>query len=195
MTHPKLETLMVDVSTEIVRYANFNHPTRRFIAHALSFSTPWPGAIGGLHDSDNAPLPFVVSAGEARERAEAYAGLGQLRAANAKGPKGQRLRRLGFGAMLTMAVVDLKWKRLTRQDQFIFCYERLAGHMWRQLLIPCWMEATRQRKRKGPTQLPLDYRLVDDAAIPTLLIDDAAPKFYPTLADADAFDVPLLGLL
>ncbi len=195
MANPKLETLLVDAIAEIERFASFDHPTRRFIAYALSFSTPWPGAIGGLHDSGNAPLAFAVPAAEAHDRAAAYAGLGRLRAANTTGAKGQALRRQEFGAMLAMAKVDLKWKRLTKQDHFIFCYERLAGHFWRQLLVPCWMEAVAQRKKKGPTQLPLDRRLIEDATIPTALDNDPAPKFYPTLADADAIGLPLLGML
>jgi hypothetical protein len=191
----KIESMLVDTSAEIERYATFDHKTRRFIAYALSFTTPWPGAIGGLHEGPNAPLPFAVSEAEAAERAEAYAGLGALRAANVKGGRGQAMRREAFGILLAMAKVDLKWKRLIKQDQFIFCYERLAGHMWRQLLVPCWGEAVRQRKNPGATQLPLDRRLIDDAAIPKSLENDPAPKFYPHLSDADAIGLPLLGML
>jgi hypothetical protein len=92
-----------------------------------------------------------------------------------------------------MAKVDLRWKRLTARPQFIFCYERLVGAEWRQLLVPCWNEAALQRRRKGPVQLPLDRRLTDDASIPRLLQDDRPPMFYPSLADADAIGAPLLA--
>lgn len=105
------------------------------------------------------------------------------------------MRRQAFGIMLGMAKVDLKWKRLTRHEQFLFCYERLAGHFWRELLMPCWKEAVLQRRKKGPTQLPLDPRIRDDQSVPNRPERDPAPRFYPTLADADAFDAPLLGLL
>jgi hypothetical protein len=195
MASPSLDSLTVDATAEMERFAAFDHPTRRFIAYALSFATPWPGAIGGLNEGPNAPQPFAVTDAEALERAEAYAGLGRLRAANVKGERGQAMRRQDFGTLLAMAKVDLKWKRLTTQAHFIFCYERLAGHLWRQLLVPCWMEAVRQRKKPGATQLPLDRRLIDDSRIPKSLENDPAPKFYPALSDADAIGLPLLGLL
>lgn len=192
---PTLDELAVDVVREVELYGAFDHPTRRFIAHSLSHLTPWPHAIGDLHEPLNPPLPFQQTKAEAEERAAAYAEAGALRAANHYGEKGQRMRRQAFGIMLGMAKVDLKWKRLTRHDQFIFCYERLAGHFWRELLMPCWKEAVLQRRKKGPTQLPLDPRIRDDKSVPNRLECDPAPRFYPTLADADAFDTPLLGLL
>ena len=125
----------------------------------------------------------------------AYTDAGQLRAANHYGERGQAMRREGFAILLTMAKVDLKWKRLKKREHFIFCYERLAGHFWRQLLPACWKEATLQRSKKGPTQLPLDRRLIDNSAVPNSLERDPAPKFYPALSDADAFDAPLLSLI
>lgn len=192
---PDLEAITVDAKQEIELYASFDLATRRFIAHALAFLPAWPGAIGDLHEPLNPPLPFQCEAAEAQERAAAYAEAGKLRASNHYGEKGQALRRENFGILLTMAKVDLKWKRLTKQEHFIFCYERLAGHMWRELLIPCWIEAVFQRRKKGPTQLPLDRRLIDNAAVPNRLERDPAPKFYPTLADAEAFDTPMFGLL
>jgi hypothetical protein len=190
-----IESMSVDAVQEMALFASFDHPVRRFIAHSLSFLTPWPGAIGGLNEPPNSPLPFQQSDEEAKERAGAYADAGQLRAANHYGTKGQAMRRQSFGIMLSMANIDLKWKRLTKQEHFIFCYERLAGHMWRQLLVPCWNEAVRQRLKKGPTQLPLDRRLIEDAAVPNSLERDPPPLFYPTLADADAIGMPLLGML
>lgn len=190
-----IDTLAVDATAEIERFASFDHPTRRFIAHALGHVSPWPGAVGDLTHPINPPLPFTTKDAERLERAAAYVGIARLRACNHKGPRGQAMRRQEFGTLLTMARCDLKWKRLTTLPAFIFCYERLAGHLWRQLLVPCWNEATLQRRRKGPTQLPLDRRLTSDAVVPHLLEDDAGCRFYPTLADADAFGAPLLGLL
>ena len=192
---PTIEELSVDVVREIEIYAAFDHATRRFIAHALSHLPPWPHAIGDLHEPLNPPLPFRQSDQEAQERMAAYREAGQLRAANQYGERGQRMRRLAFANMLGMAKVDVKWRRLTRYDQFIFCYERLAGHFWRELLMPGWKEAVLQRRRKGATQLPLFPGLRDDRSVPNRLEHDPAPRFYPTLADADAFDTPLLGQL
>ena len=61
--------------------------------------------------------------------------------------------------------------------------------------MPCWKEAVLQRRKTGPTQLPLDPRIRDDQSVPNRLEGDPAPRFYQTLADADAFETPLLGLL
>jgi hypothetical protein len=183
-----LENMTIDANGEIERFASFDHPTRRFIAHSLSFLPPWPGAIGDLHEPINPPLPYKQSDAEAAERALAYTDAGELRAANHYGEFGQKLRRQAFGILLTMAKCDLKWKRLTRKDHLIFCYERLAGHLWLELLPLVWNEAALQRRKKGLTQLPLDQRILDNASVPNMLEKDAAPKFYPTLADADAFD-------
>ena len=190
-----VESLSVDASQEMALFASFDHPTRRFIAHSLSFLPPWPDAVGGLTEPVNPPLPFQQSDMETQERATAYADARKLRAANLYGKEGQAMRRQGFAIMLSMAKMDLKWKRLTKHEHFIFCYERLAGPTWRQLLMPCWKEAVFQRRKRGGTQLPLDWRLVDDAAVPNSLERDPPPRFYPTLADADAIGVPLLGLL
>ncbi len=90
--------------------------------------------------------------------------------------------------------MDLRWKRLTVVAPFLFCYERLAGPQWRELLPLCWKEATLQRRRKAEphVQLPLDGRLREDASVPNLLADDSPPRFYPTMADADSFGSPLL---
>lgn len=192
---PSLEQIMIDASLEIEAFAAFDHKTRRFIAHALSFLPPWPNAIGDLSDAINPPLPFQQSDIEKQERAIAYADAGELRAANHYGQRGQEMRRQAFGILLTMAKCDLKWKRLTSMDQLIYCYERLAGHMWRELLSLVWKEAALQRRKKGPTQLPLDSRILQNDNVPNALEGDPAPTFYPTLADADAFDAPLLNLL
>ncbi len=191
--NPTLERLTVDATREIEIYASFDHADRRFIAHSLSHLPPWPNAIGGLHEPENPPWPFKQSDREAEERAIAYQDAGLLRSANRYGTEGQRMRREAFGILLAMAKVDVKWKRLGQEPQFIFCYERLAGHFWRELLVPCWREAVFQSRRKGPTQLPLDRRIRDDLSVPNKLERDPPPRFYPTLADADAFDAPLLG--
>lgn len=100
-----------------------------------------------------------------------------------------------FADLLGMARVDLRWKRLAGLPEFIFCYKRLVGPAWRQLLVPCRNEAGLQRKSKSAVQLPLDPRLRDDAAVPHLLESDDPPVFFPTLADADRIGLPLLGSL
>lgn len=61
--------------------------------------------------------------------------------------------------------------------------------------MPCWKEAVLQLRKKGPTQLPLDPCIRDDKSVPNRLERDPAPRFYPTLAGADAFDARLLALL
>jgi hypothetical protein len=134
-----------------------------------------------------------VSAEEQAERDHAYASIPNLRNCRAKGARGQRLRRQHFGDLLAMAKVDLRSKRLTTRPAFIFCYERLVGAEWRELLIPCWKEAALQRRTRGPVQLPLDRRLRDDASVPNLLEDETPPIFYPTMADADELGAPLLS--
>jgi hypothetical protein len=189
-----IDSLALDAAIEIERFAAFDHPTRRFIAHALAWvpDLALPDGSATSH-AGNPPQPLLVPAGEQAERACAYAALPNLRGCAARGPKGQRERRLHFGDLLAMAKVDLRWKRLTGMPAFIFCYERLAGPAWRQLLIPCWMEAVHQRRRRGAAQLPLDRRLRDDQAVPNSLEDDPEPLFYPSMADADAFGAPLLA--
>ena len=143
----------------------------------------------------NAALPLAVSGAENAEREAAYAALARLRACTAPGETGRRERRLAFGDLLAMAVVDLRWRRLTSIAPFLFCYERLAGPQWRELLPLCWKEATLQRRGKAKLhiQLPLDGRLREDGAVPSLLDDDSPPQFYPTMADADSFGSPLLA--
>lgn len=194
MTRWRLGGAALDASIEIERYAGFDHPTRRFIAYALTRVPELAAYIGNpLGVAGNPPLPFAVSDQEQAERAHAYAAIFRLRACRAKGDAGKRLRRLHFGDLLAMAMVDLRWKRLATRPAFIFCYERLVGAEWRELLIPCWKEATVQRRKRGPTQLPLDHRLRDDASVPNLLENDTPPIFYPSLADADAIGNPLLA--
>lgn len=195
MVKARLERLSIDAGLEIERFASFPTETRRFIAYALAFAPALPGAIGGLVDPENLPLPFLVSEKEFAERERAYAAIPSLRACGYRGVAGQKARRQEFGALLAMAKVDLKWKRLIRQDYFIFCYERLVGSHWRQLLPLCWNEAALQRRRDRGSQLPLDRRLVEDASIPNSLDDDPPPMFYPTAEDADATGLPLLGVL
>lgn len=184
---------MLDPAIEIERFATFDHQTRRFIAYALSqVPAIAKRTRGNVGVGGNVPLPFKVSAAEQLERDTAYALLPIVRGCTAKGPEGQRQRRAHFGDLLTIAKVDLRWKRLVDIPQFIFCYERLAGPAWRQLLPTCWTEAACQRRKKGATQLPLDHRLVDDCTVPNSLENDAEPQFYPTIVDADAFGAPLL---
>lgn len=188
----------LDAAIEIERFASFDHPTRRFIAHAMTFVPQLvefignPPGIGG-----NPPAPFAVSADEQAERAAAYAAIPKLRDCRARGAEGQRLRRQQFGDLLAMGKVDLRWKRLTSRPALIFCYERLVGAEWRELLIPLWKEAALQRRKRGPVQspvqLPLDRRLRDDASVPNLLEDDTPPMFYPSMADADSIGSPLLA--
>ena len=180
---------------EIERFASFDHATRRFIAYAMYFV---PGLVPPLWEqevSGNQPIPFVVPDKERQERLAAYASLRRLRDCTATGREGQRQRRLLFGDLLGMALVDLRWKRLTSLSSFMFCYERLVGPSWRQLLGPCWKEAVHQRKRNAPVQLPLDPRLRDDVAVPHLLEHDEPPIYFPTLADADRIGAPLFGHL
>lgn len=193
MTKWRLDGAPVTAAIEIERFATFDHLTRRFIAYSLQQVPELAAYIGNpLGVAENPPVAFVVTAQEAQERAAAYDALGLLRACRARGVEGQRQRRMMFGDLLGMAKVDLRWKRLTSRAAFIFCYERLVGAQWRELLIPCWKEAALQRRRKGVVQLPLDRRLRDDTSVPNLLEDDAPPIFYPSMADADALGAPLL---
>lgn len=183
---------------EVERYAVLDLNTRRFIAYAISL-VPELRAITNLEEgvAGNEPLPFVVSVDEAAERAAAYAYLPVLRACTAKGSRGKRERRLQFGLILELARVDLKWKRLTDFPAFFFCYERLLGPSWRELLRPAWEEALLQRRKKAaPRQLPLVAELREDRAVPSLLENDPAPWFFPSLADAEkAGGAPLLSML
>jgi hypothetical protein len=193
MKSSAFDALAGNAALEIERFAGFDHPTRRFIAYAMYFV---PGLVPPVWEQEltgNQPLPFLVSDRECEERLAAYAPIHRLRACTATGSEGQHQRRLLFGDLLGMAIVDLRWKRLTALSPFLFCYERLVGSAWRQLLGPCWKEAVRQRRRKGAVQLPLDPRLRDDAAVPHLLEHDDPPSYFPTLADADRIGLPLLG--
>lgn len=194
MTSRYIDALAIDPTIEIERFARLDHPTRRFIAYVLA---DVPEAVAHMGDNvgiaGNPPAPFVVSADEAAERADAYAALAAVRACTAVGAEGQRQRRQHFGDLLAMAKVDVRWKRLNDLPAFIFCYERLAGPAWRQLLASCWTEARFQRRQRSTAQLPLDRRLVDDAAVPRSLEEDPAPTYYPTMADADAMANPLLA--
>ena len=194
MTQWRLDGMPVTAAIEIERFAAFDHQTRRFIAYALQQVPELARFIGdppGVAEND--PAPFTVTPAEQRERAAAYDILPMMRACRAKGLAGQRERRLLFGDLLGMAKVDLKWKRITTRPAFIFLYERLAGAEWRELLIPCWKEAVFQRRKKGPVQLPLDRRLIEDASVPNLLENDQPPMFYPSMADADAIGAPLIA--
>lgn len=188
-----LDKLTVNAAIEIAQYAAFKHQTRRFIAYAMYFV---PGLVPPLAQQElcgNQPAPFLVSDAERAERLAAFAPVMHLRACTAKGKEGQHERRMHFAELLGMARVDLRWKRLTKLSEFIFCYERLVGPTWRQLLVPCWNEAVFQRKYKSAVQLPLDHNLRDDGAVPYLLESDDPPTFFPTLADADRIGLPLFG--
>lgn len=183
---------------EVERYASFDLQTRRFIAHALSRVPELAPIISQEQGvGGNPPRPFETDVAEQAERAAAYAHVAALRACTQKGSAGQRQRRLHFGLVLEVARVDLKWKRLTSLPAFMFCYERLLGPAWRELLPLAWKEAVMQRrKRTAPGQLPLDARLKDDASVPALLEGEPAPWFFPSLADAEkAGGAPLLSLL
>lgn len=194
MTKWRLDGAPVTAAIEIELFAGFDHPTRRFIAYALRQVPELAAYIGDPPSvADNPSRPFVVDPAERDERAAAYAAIPMLRACRARGREGQRLRRQQFGALLGMAKVDLRWKRLTTRPAFIFLYERLVGAEWRELLVPCWNEAALQRRRKGPVQLPLNPKLREDSAVPNLLEDDQPPIFYPSMADADAFGAPLIA--
>jgi hypothetical protein len=194
MKSHSIDALAIDPTIEIERFARLDHPTRRFIAYVLADLPELAARMGdNVGIAGNPPAPFVVSADEAAERAEAYTALAAVRACTAIGAEGQRQRREHFGDLLAMAKVDVRWKRLIDLPAFIFCYERLAGPAWRQLLASCWTEARLQRGQRGKAQLPLDRRLVDDAAVPRSLEEDQAPTYYPTMADADAMANPLLA--
>ena len=193
MTRGRLEGASVTAAIEIERFATFDHATRRFIAYAIQQVPELARYVGDPPGvAENPPAPFAVGPEERQERAAAYVAIPALRACRAKGPEGQRLRRQHFGDLLGMAKVDLRWKRLRTRPAFIFCYERLVGAEWRELLIPCWKEAVLQRRKRGGVQLPLDRRLREDEAVPNLLEDDTPPIFYPSMADADGLETPLL---
>lgn len=188
-----IDALGIDPTIEIETFARLDHPTRRFVAYVLADVPDLVPRMGdNIGVAGNQPAPFIVSAKEASERAAAYATLPALRACTATGAEGQHQRRTHFGDLLAMAKVDVRWKRLNDLPAFIFCYERLAGPSWRQLLMSCWTEARHQRRQRGPAQLPLDRRLRDDAAVPRSLENEPAPTYYPTMADADALANPLL---
>jgi hypothetical protein len=195
MKSSTFDALAGNAALEIAQFAAFDHATRRFIAYAMYFVPDLVPPLAQQELTGNQPVPFVVSDAERLERLDAYGPILQLRACTATGRAGQRERRLLFGALLGMARVDLRWKRLTALSEFIYCYERLVGPAWRQLLVPCWSEAGFQRRRKGAVQLPLDGRLRDDRAVPHLLESDDPSSFFPTLADADRIGLPLLGNL
>ena len=196
MTKRTLDDRVADINDEVERFASFDHPTRRFIAYAITL-VPELLPLINLNDgpAGNPPVPFAVSAEEAAERARAYEVLPLLRSCTAKGAQGQRQRRLNFGALLEPAGVDLRRKRLTTLPGFIFCYERIVGPAWRELLPLAWKTSVLQRRKKAaPRQLPLDPRLRDDMAVPSKLEDDPAPWFFPSLADADSIGgAPLLA--
>lgn len=192
----RLDGATVNAAIEIEQYGRFDYETRRFIAHALSLVPSVSEFVGNppTH-GDNSPASFNVSDAERDERTTAYAAVPTLRSEEARGAASRSFRRNHFADLLSMAQIDLRWKRLTTPAAFIFCYERLVGHPWRELLPLCWKEAALHRRKRLAAQLPLDGRLRDDEAVPTLLDNDLPPIFYPTLADADAFGAPLLSRL
>ena len=196
MTKRTLTDRVADINDEVERFSSFDHSTRRFIAYAITL-VPDLLPLINLNDgpAGNPPMPFVVSVEEEAERAKAYELLPLLRLGTGKGAQGRRQRRLNFGALLEPAGVDLRRKRLTTLPAFIFCYERIVGPAWRELLPLAWKESVLQRRKKAaPRQLPLDARLRDDAGVPSKLEDDPAPWFFPSLADADSIEgAPLLA--
>ena len=187
--------LAVDASTEIDRFGRFDHATRRFIAHALSLVPEDGLPPPGLTDPQNPPLPFRVSDAEAAERRAAYATLPELRAATLPGQAGHNQRRLLAGDFIALARVDIRWKRLPDLAAALFLYERLVGPAWRELIPLLLREAGLQRRKRGAAQLPLDRRLRADRNLTKGLDGDPPPVFFPSLADADAFGLPLLGQL
>lgn len=186
------------LADEVERFASFDLETRRFIAYALSLVPELQPIISREEGTaGNAPRPLEVGVVEATERTAAYAQVAALRNCTGKGWQGQNQRRLNFALLLEPARVDLKWKRLTTLPAFIFCYERLVGPAWRELLPLAWKESVLQRRKKAPPrQIPLDARLISDDRVPARLEDDPAPWFFPNLADAErAGGAPLLSLL
>ena len=195
MTKWRIDGAPVDAAIEIERFASFDYQTRRFVAFAIA-QVPELVAFVGEHPTHagNRPASFDISDQERDERARAYSAISGLRSCREKGVIGQQQRRMQFGALLQMAIVDLRWKRLTTLSAFVFCYERLLGGQWRELLPLCWNEASVQRRKKrGPLQLQLVSQLKDDQSVPNLLEDDRPPMFYPSMADADAIGSPLLA--
>jgi hypothetical protein len=196
MTARSITDRALDMNDEIERFASFDHATRRFIAHAI-WQVPElrPLVSDNTGVAGNPPLAFVHTGREAAERAAAYRAIPEIRACTARGAAGQRQRRLAFGLLLEPARVDIRWKRLTTFPAFMFCYERVMGPAWRQLLAPAFVEAFWQRRKKAPAhQLPLDPRLREDRAVPRSLENEPAPWYFPSLADADAIgDAPLLA--
>ena len=195
MNRTRFSDRLADLNDEVERFAAFDHPTRRFIAHAIELV---PDLRPLIHEHQlpggNSPAPFVVPAPEAAERDSAYAAFAELRACTEKGAAGQRQRRLHFALLLEPARVDLKYKRLTSLPAFQFCYERLAGPAWRELLPLAWRESVHQRRKRSEPHPPLDPRLREDASVPSMLESDPAPWFFPSLADADAVGgAPLLA--
>ncbi|HET9428168.1 MAG TPA: hypothetical protein VFO69_07400 [Allosphingosinicella sp.] len=185
----------VDASIEIDRFASFDHNTRRFIAYALAVNPPGNVPPQGLAFPENPPVPFQCSEVEHAERVTAYSHLPAIRAAARPGKAGRDERRLLAGHLLTAAKVDIRWKRLPSLAAALFLYERLAGSAWRELLVPILKEGGFQNRRKGPAQLPLDARLRGDKDFLKGLETDPPPAFIPSLADADAFGLPLLSNL
>ena len=195
MTRTRFSDRLSDLNDEVERFAAFDHATRRFIAHAIGRV---PDLRPLIHAQElpggNPPAPFVVSEKETAEREAAYTVFSELRTCTGKGAAGQRQRRLHFALMLEPARVDLKWKRLTSLPAFQFCYERLAGPAWRELLPLAWRESVLQRRKRSAPQPPLDARLREDASVPSMLESDPAPWFFPSLADADTVGgAPLLA--
>ena len=185
----------VDASVEIDRFASFDHATRRFIAYALAINPPGGLPPEGLASAENPSVPFRVRDNEHSERVAAYSQLPAIRAADRSGKVGRDERRLLAGHLLAAAKVDIRWKRLPSLKAALFLYERLAGAAWRELLVPILKEAGFQNRRKGPAQLPLDARLRGDKDFLKGLESDPPPAFIPSLADADAFGLPLLSNL
>ncbi len=185
----------VDASQEIALFASFDHPTRRFIAYALAINPPEGIPPAGLAAPENPPLPFKVGAMEHEERVRTYRCFQALRAANKAGIDGRTERRLLLADLIGAARVDLKWKRLPSFAAALFLYERAVGPAWRELLNPALIEAGFQRRSKASPQLPLDPRLRGDREGLHGLESDPLPVFQPSLADADALGLPLLGSL
>lgn len=195
MTARSITDRALDINEEIERFASFDLPTRRFIAHAI-WQVPElrPLVSENVGPGGNVPAPFDVGEAEARARDKAYANFAALRACAGRGKEGRPQRRQNFGLLLEPAWVDVHYRRIRSYPAFFFCYERLAGPAWRELFLLCLREAAIHRRRKSPPQTPLDYRLRDDNSVPDRLRDEPAPWYFPSMADADAIgEAPLLA--
>lgn len=206
MTRRSIMDRAANLVDEVQRYAAFDLQTRRFIAYAIGL-VPELRLIVNREEgvAGNEPLPFLVDAVEAAEREEAYQLFKDVRAADRRDDMGRQQREGVFNLLLAPARVDVRYGRIKSLSAFIFLYERLAGPSWRQLLPLAWEDAYAKRRQRlpmpqfsatPPLQLSLGQQLVNDLTAKDQLQNDAAPWFFPSLADAEkAGGAPLLSML